>query len=238
LGRRIAVVLLATLLAQIAFRGVGIVLMGMNLPGFLGVHQYFLLVYCLQQVGIPPLVYLLLRASRNDPAAGFIGKLATGPLLAFRLATLAVFALWFCMPSASFISGGEPATTSTIYFETLGKIFGIGGATAMCLVWIWWCDQKPRTFLNIRTAAAAWTMVAILLRLLQAFTPLAFGLDTHQGLVLRGGFSEFGGINLFSKVLERDQLIYMFAVPLLVGLATAYLYGILLRGRFNETKFE
>ena len=228
LGRRIAVVLVLTLAAQVAVR---LMLSVISFAGFYiaGSGPGFFISRTLTAFGIPLLVFLVLRPLRESWSAGFIGKLATGPLRYFRVTTLIVFALWFMLPSFSVLTNTAPPKWNPAMQDAalaLNYVFVICGPIALCLVWIWWCDQAPRTLTNVRAAVAAWFLFSTLSVFTSMLTPSGnFMLTTNQGFMFSPNPHPFDVARVFNLMIQSYAFIGVHVTQLLLGLITAYLYG-------------
>ncbi|NUM52665.1 MAG: hypothetical protein HUU46_03380 [Candidatus Hydrogenedentes bacterium] len=230
LGRRIAVVLLLTLAAHVAFRCVMSAMVLLQVPRLIGYQGYLLQRGSLEALGVPLLMYVVLRSTRNSPTNGIVGPFATGSLRTYRLTTILVFLLWFMLPGITFVPTNYTQINQTLpiiqnLLVALAITLGIANQAATCLVWIWWCDQAPRTRANVRAAVLSWAAFITLSLMILMMNPSgSLLLTAENSLHYHPNYFAFDLNKLLSVVVQSNVFLIVVVAPLLIGLLTGFMY--------------
>lgn len=228
LGRRIGIVLLLTLAAHVLVRCVLFAMVLFQVPLYTGYQGFALLMSSVKAIGIPLFMYAMLRSTRRRPSDGLMRWLATGNRRMMMLSAMFVLLLWFSLPGAQF----APATLSLypravqMLFAIVMAVLAVSGPIATCLVWIWWCDQAPRTRLNVVAAGLSWALFSTLSGLITIVTPLGnLVLTNANDLSYDPNPLAFQWDKATVLALHSNIILFAVAAPLLLSLVTGFAYS-------------
>jgi hypothetical protein len=238
LGRRIAVVLLVTLVVQVATRIVLDLITPAIAPLLSSQAAYIAWRFfrgSLHAIGVPFGAYCLLKRSRANSNRGIANWFVSASNFRVQIVAAAILTFWILQPDTwglMWIMQFMPKPDVAHIAEPLGYAvmaldfaMHLGGSALLCVVWVWWCDQAPRTLANIRVAAAVWLSWELFVRTFVSFAQMALSLHIQKTFFGGGLPSSITWQTYFRQTMLHGYNIAILAMIVFIATVTGIVYA-------------